>query len=77
MRISKRIILICGIFLIAVNALFIRVEAQSSAEPATNESITVTSARIKWAYKTINGVKYKRGYDEKTNEWVTDWIKVG
>lgn len=29
-----------------------------------------------WIYKTIDGKKYKRLYNEKTKEWLTDWILV-
>ena len=29
-----------------------------------------------WIYKTVNGKKYKRLYNSKTNRWLTDWIPV-
>ena len=40
------------------------------------DSAVVMSTDVKWVYKEVNGVTYKRALNTKTNEWLTDWIIV-
>ena len=48
---------------------------------AANNSVDISlqesderSVDTLWIYKTVNGKKYKRLYNQKTNQWLTDWI---
>ncbi|QFQ90639.1 hypothetical protein [Lacticaseibacillus manihotivorans] len=34
------------------------------------------SAIIRWHYKTINGHAYGRKYNETTQKWVGDWVRL-
>lgn len=43
---------------------------------ATSSEISPASHTIVWKYKTVNGVLYKRKYDQTTERWIGKWIKV-
>ncbi len=68
------VMLTCG-------AASIRVAASTSVNTEGTEAInqrvsnTFYTANYVWMNKTVNGVKYKRLYDTKTNKWLTDWIR--
>ena len=35
---------------------------------------TVRNTNVVWAYKTVNGKRYKRLYNTATKQWIGDWI---
>lgn len=47
----------------------------ASADAAPPE-ISPASHSIIWKYKTINGVLYKRKYNQTTKQWIGKWIKL-
>lgn len=47
----------------------------SSSEINSSE-IILFSDKIKWRYKYINNVLYKRQYNYTKKKWIGDWIKV-
>lgn len=49
------------------------------AQPLPSDLTMSTEPRngnCRWAFKTVNGKKYKRLFNCETKEWVTDWILV-
>lgn len=38
--------------------------------------ITPKSDDIRWRYKTVNGITYKRLFNYTTRTWIGDWIPV-
>ena len=34
----------------------------------------VRNTNVVWAYKTVNGKRYKRLYNTATKQWIGDWI---
>lgn len=56
---------------------------QAAASTDSNPIITVSvfnatpfSDDIRWRYKSINGILYKRQYNYSTNQWIGKWIKA-
>lgn len=41
-----------------------------------SSSITPYSHDIRWRYKMINGILYKRQYNYTTNKWIGSWVKA-
>lgn len=50
--------------------------AQATAIPATQSSVSPYSDNIRWLYKSINGVLYKRQYNYTQQKWIGSWVKA-
>lgn len=44
------------------------------AEQVVPGDAEVNANITRWYYKTVNGKRYRRLYDETDQEWLTDWI---
>lgn len=73
--------IVAGVFLlVALISLPINVEAEVN-DTYQIESMIVTEENsimpcadiIKWRYKTVNGVLYKRKFNYSKNEWIGNW----
>ncbi len=47
-----------------------------AAPNAAPPKISPASDTIVWRYKTVNGVMYKRKYNQTTGQWIGKWIKA-
>ena len=45
-----------------------------ACENTGKESIETRADKYRWVYTTIDGVQYKRLYNETTGEWASGWI---
>ena len=62
-------------FLIPIlNFTQIPVNADNNNADISLQESAERSADTIWIYKTVNGKKYKRLYNIKSNRWLTDWI---
>lgn len=65
------------IFLISIlNFTQIPINADTISTDILLQESDERSVDTIWIYKTVNGKKYKRLYNSKTNRWLTDWIPV-
>lgn len=82
---NKRIInpMIIHIIAFCVILNFPAIIVSSDADMTYNTSFVSTTTEItpkvndiRWKYKTINGVLYKRLYDYTRKQWIGEWIRV-
>ncbi len=66
-------ILACSLCLVATPAVTLPVEAAAGTE----EGINPRSDTYVWIYKEIDGKRYKRLFNNSTQEWVGEWIYIG
>lgn len=43
---------------------------------STTTEISPKANDIRWRFKLVNGVLYKRQYDYTRKQWIGDWIRV-
>ena len=75
-RIKKvgRIVLFCCVFMCSIaDTKNIVLLQENCVETQTD---VLMGTKIVWQYKTIDGILYKRGYNEATRKRVTDWIRA-
>lgn len=64
-------------FLIPIlNSTQIPVNAANNSTDISLQESDERNVDTMWIYKTVNGKKYKRLYNTKSNRWLTDWIPV-
>lgn len=58
------------------NHTLITSNVYAASTDATLPEISPASHTIVWKYKTLNGVLYKRRYNQTTGKWIGKWIKA-
>ncbi len=55
---------------------FFSSDVYAASVDAAPPEISPASHSIIWKYKTVNGVLYKRKYNQTTKQWIGKWIKA-
>jgi len=71
-NVIRIIVLVMSVAIIGGNTITSKAESLNQEE----QIITIMSEQFGWKYKIINGKKYKRKYNIRTNKWLSDWILI-
>lgn len=52
------------------------IEISHRSSDSSESAISPYNTDIRWKYKVMNGVLYKRQYNYTTNKWIGDWVKA-
>ena len=80
-RLVLLIVIMCSLLCYSYNMCFAESEseyneyAQIKTIEQMNSDYTIMSDKFVWKIKVVNGVTYKRLYNETKKVWVGDWIR--
>mgnify|MGYP006964309078 CR=1 FL=1 len=72
---TKKIAIVLMAACISVSGLLAAPAYEVHAMASETETVMPMADKLVWKYKIINGVMYKRLYNQSTKKWVGNWIK--
>lgn len=72
---TKKIAIVLMAACISVSGMLAAPAYEIHAMASETESVMPMADTYVWKYKIINGVMYKRLYNQSTKQWAGNWIK--
>lgn len=72
---GKKMMVVLMFLLVLCSGILFTPPRETYAMANNSESIMPMADALVWKYKIVNGITYKRLYNQSKNKWVGNWIK--